>query len=296
MLLVNLFFVYNIYIQNRNIYYIDEKTIQTARNLLAEDNIIVSAGVIPDKKLSLSIIESVFEPGYYDFVVSKISGTESHTKRIINNGVEFNIAKNNDIYIFSDTDVLYMKYISNDFKAKNLNGFDIDTYTEINTGRLQTHLNIIKNYLMWENDRQSNKTGYDITAQKGYYDETGDRYFIYCTQMINSQIINECEFVAVIKEGTVRYLEGKLINNEILKSHTTTLIDQINILFIERSDIADRRDDEDENETYSIFSMSSEYYINWNQERDIMFLIPAWKIVYENGEIVTRDAVNGNVY
>ena len=300
MLLVNLFFIYNIYIQNRNIYYIGEKTIQTACELLAADNIIVSPEIIPDKKLSLSIIESVFEPGYFDFVVSKISGTESHTKRIINNGVEFNITKNNDLYEFSDTDVLYMKYISNGFGGKNLNNLNVENdYTEINPGRLQTQLKIIKSYLMWENDSQTNKPGYDIAVQKGYYDETSGRYFIYCIQMIESQLINECEFITVIKDGTVQYLEGKLINNEVLKSHNTALIDQINILFMERSDIVESRNDENGAEIYdmySILSMTSEYYINWNQERDIMFLIPAWKIVYENGAIVTRDAVNGNIY
>jgi len=291
---MNVFFVYNIYRQNRNIYYIDIKTIQAACDLLAKDNINVTADIIPDKKLSVSILESVFDPGYYDVIVSKISGTENHTRRIINNGIEFNIAKNNDIYIFSDTDILYMKYISNDFGGKNLNAADIENvYTEINPNRLTGHIKTIKNYLMWNKDSQTNIAESDIVVNKGYYDNVGETYYIYCTQVINSYVINECEFIAVIRNDTVVYLEGKLINNEISKSHQTTLIDQINILFMERADIVGSSE---ETEIFNISSLSSEYYINWNQERDIMFLIPAWKIVYENGDIVMRDAVNGNIY
>jgi|GEM_PF-7103601 Uncharacterized protein conserved in bacteria len=296
MLAVNLFFVYNIYIQHRNIYYINEKTIQAACDLLKADNIMVSADIIPDKKLSLSILESVFERDYYDTVVSKISGTENHTKRIINNGVEFNIARNNDIYIFSDTDVLYMKYISNDFGGKNLNNVNVEDYTEMNSGRLQSHVKTIKDYLMWQKDGQSGVNVYDITAVKGYYDEAGDRYFIYCVQTIDSQLVNECEFVAVIHNGIVQYLEGKLINNEIFRSHHTALIDQVNILFMEKSDILSNHQTEETAGIFNITALSSQYYINWNQERDIMFLIPAWMIMYENGDTVIRDAVNGSVY
>ena len=285
---MNAFFIYNIYRQNRNIYFFDSKTIQAACDLLAKDNINITPETIPDKKLSVSILESVFDPGYYDFVVSKISGTENYSRRIINNGIEFNIAKNNDIYIFSDTDILYMKYISNGYDG------DIEkVYAEVNLSRLTGHIKTVKNYLLWKKDNQSNTAEFDLAVNKGYYDNASDTYYIYFTQMINSYLINECEFIAVIRGDTVLYLEGQLVNNEISKSHQTTLIDQINILFKERADIVGNGE---ETEIYTISSLSSEYYINWNQERDIMFLIPAWKIVYENGDIIMRDAVNGNVY
>ena len=285
---MNVFFIYNIHRQNRNIYYIDSKTINTACELLAKDNINITPETIPDKKLSVSILESVFDPAYYDIVVSKISGTENYSRRIINNGIEFNIAKNNDIYIFSETDILYMKYISN--------GFDGDVekvYTEINPNRLTGHIKTVKNYLLWKKDNQSSTAEFDLVINKGYHDSASDTYYIYFTQMIDSYLIHECEFIAVIRDNTVLYLEGQLVNNEISKSHQTTLIDQINILFKERADIVANGD---EFEMLHISSLSPEYYINWNQERDIMFLIPAWKIVYENGDIVMRDAVNGNVY
>lgn len=292
---INLFFIYNIYVQNRNIYYIDEKTIQAASDLLKKDNFMIDSAVIPDKKLLIGILESVFHEDYYDTIVTKISGTENYTKRIINNGVEFNIAKNNDIYIFNDTDLLYIKYIGNGYEKKVVNNSDIEkNYTEISANRLSGQVKIILDFLQWDKDSQMKTYNYDIVVTKGYYDNANNRYFIYCKQSINSQLIDECEFITVIQDKTVRFLEGKIINNEISKTHQTTFIDQVNVLFIEKADIVANR--ENDADVYTVTSLLSEYYINWNQERDIMLLIPAWKIVYDDGSIIMRDAVSGNAY
>lgn len=293
--LVNVFFIYNINLQNKNIYYIDGDTIQTACDILAKDNVIVDKDIIPDEKLLVSVLESVFNTDYHDFVVSKISGTENYTKRIINNGVEFNIAKNNDIYIFDDTDILYIKYISNDFPSKTLNVLEIENeYNEIAESKLSGYDKIIKSYLMWDKDNQSSAFEYDIIVTKGYHDDVNNRYFLYCIQTINSQPTNECEFVAVVYNNTVQFLEGKVMNNIISKSYQTTLIDQVNILFMEKADIIENR--QVDTDIYTVMSLSSEYYINWNQERDIMFLIPAWRILYDDGSTTIRDAINGSVY
>lgn len=292
LLIINIFFIYNMYIQNRNIYYISDNVIKSACKILAADNIIIDENTIPNKKLSTNVLESVYDSDYYDNLVAKISGTESYSKRIINNGIEFNIAKNNDIYVFSDSGMLYMKYISGEF---NSNDADIkNTFTEMNPGRLSGHSNTIKKYLVWTNESQSNVYNYDLIINKEYYDDLNDRYYIYCTQIINSQVVNECEFLVIIGDDKVLYLEGELINNYIYNSYQTTLIDQINILFMERNDIIDNV--QNEKIEYNIKSLTSEYYINWNQERDIMFLIPAWKIEYDNGNYVVRDAVSGSVY
>jgi len=102
----------------------------------------------------------------------------------------------------------------------------------------------------------------------------------------------------VFEKNELIYMNGTLILNSISNSYRASLMDQINVLFLEKDYINDIRDNDDieENKKYVISVMESSYCVNWNVEQTSYFLIPAWDIRYVDGYHRIRNAINGKIY
>ena len=302
LLVVNLFFVYNIYIQYKNIYLIDKKSINTTVELLEQNNIIISADIIPEKKLTANIYECRFDENYYK-VITKIMGTENYSKNIISNGIQFISNDHGDIFEFYN--ILNVKYYKNSDEKID------DKYIEEVKNELSglssllsvrpvnnNYLKLISGFLFPDsnkNNRRANKSNIEISGM--LYDDKKSRYIVSCYQTLENYKIEQCEFFVIIKNDLILYIEGMIIFDLFENDNTDQFCDQLNILFLEKSYIDEyKRNIVSEDDIYKIISFMPEYCIIWYTEKNIFYLVPAWRIGYSDGTVRIRNAIDGNIY
>jgi len=287
---VNIFFGYSLYTQYNNLYSFDKEVINSVTELLKKDDIYIDINIIPTDKKIMKAYQSNFDEYYDKLVADQIFGTGNYSERTVNNETQY-ISKNYDILEVNNPDIFSIKYIKSGFDENNRTAPDKGMISELKKSELRNYTNIINRFLGFDNDNI-------ITVNRIYYDAEQMQYILYCSQNIDSYKIGQCESTFIIKDNIVCYAAGTVIFFEYINVSQTPLIDQINILFVEKAYIDEMRGkNEPDYEKVTIISLELEYYIIWNNYQSNMFyLLPAWRIEYDNGITRIRIAVDGSIY
>jgi len=127
------------------------------------------------------------------------------------------------------------------------------------------------------------------------YDTANDWYVVTAHETIDSCTVYSRGLTFVVYDGEVIYMTGELMLLDSPSERNSRLLDQINILFEEKSYIESLGPTASAVK-HEIISMSIEYCVSWNSDRTSFYLIPAWKIVYSDGTARLRNAINGSIY
>jgi hypothetical protein len=257
--------------------------------------------------MTADIIEYDYDnDNYYDNTVEKISGTDNYNKRIINNGIKFTVSENQDVYEFDVSTIFSFKYIKNGADKNVYGRYDNDSDlapSTLGNGKINKYRELIFNFLFGNNNQTTSFTNENSVDIYATYKLTDNADVLFCRQKINGHNIINCDFTVVISGDKIQYVSGIIIFNDTYKNYSTTMYDQINILFIEKQYIDEYRasaaDDlyaAEESAEFTISSITFDYCINWNATRNKYYLIPAWTITYQNEEVRIRNAANGNIY
>ena len=318
---VNIFFIINLRVQYVNTYLIDEKTRTDTAELLGKADILISPDIIPDTRPNVKVYENGYNEDYQQNIIKKItgSGTENCSWHMINNGTKCIINSTGDEFEFSDTDrfdLTYRKNISLPYMpdADYLTAFGAASETvPDDDSRDCTMKRCIERFLFSGElnsgsfiSASASGSSYSLVPDTVRYDTANDWYVVTAHEEIDGCPLYARGTTFVIKSGEVIYMTGELMLLDPVSSYTTELVDQINILFEEKAYIEAKRlydsptlsadDLHGTDDVSRIISLSVGYCVSWNSDRTIFYLIPAWEIVYSDGSVRVRNAINGGIY
>jgi len=320
---VNIFFIINLRVQYVNTYKIDEKTRTDTAILLYKSGIIVDPDDIPDTRPGLRVYENNFGEDYQERIIKKITGfgTENTGWHMINNGTKCIITSTGDEFEFSDLgrfEITYRKKTELGYTpdASYIAAFGAASEMVPDDNSLDLRMKksiekfLFSGVLDSENVFSVQKGSYSVVPETVRYDTANGWYVVTAYEEVDGYPLYSRGLTFVIYDGDVIYMTGELMLLDPLKSYTTELTDQINILFEEKAYIESQKlynelvgvADEYPHDTAQtdteqrIISLESGYCVSWNSDRTIFYLIPAWEIIYSDGTTRIRNAINGGIY
>ncbi len=325
LLFVNMFLVYNLYIQYINISRIDPKSIDITVELLKKTGINISHDMIPDKKPNYKIYEGSFFNILEDYYINTAmhlscnNVADDFTLHMINNGIKIIEKNNNEVFEFYNDNIFSFKYMSDRQLSTDLYAYikkdsekiyDVQRNNKDNIiyRKIEDLINAKFFFDFSEKYKTTSKNSYmRVEVKKIYYNSIQNVYYTECVQKLEGLEIYPCEVVCVIFNDEIIYAQGIIIFYNIGSSYHTELYDQISVLFNEkayieqqRNELAAKERDSDISdaalsegaEIQNITDLKCVYNISWNTERSKYYLIPSWYIEYNGNIAKIRNAVN----
>ncbi len=295
---VNLFFGVMLVMQYVTNSRIDRETQSNTVSLMREAGILLDEEVIPDRIPTLKIWEYAFDNDYSKRVVARLTGTENGAWHMISNGVKCILEDSGDVFEFSDSSRFSVTYSKN--AGENAGSVTADYVDEASRSRYREDVSDAKLRRLMKSIRRfltldagvAAEPDIGLTADSAFQDPETGRYIVCCRETIGKTPLYGSDLTFVLYNENVLYMSGLLILPEKAVGYSAGLVDQINVLFLEKAQI----EAEEQREEVSILSLTLEYCVNWNSDRTNYYLIPAWKIVYSDETIRVRNAVSGNIY
>ena len=295
---VNLFFGVMLGVQYVTNSRIDRETQSNTVTLLREAGILIDEETIPDRIPTLKIWEYAFDGDYSKRLVTRLAGTENGAWHMMSNGVKCILDDTGDIFEFSDSSRFSVTYIKNSDEEGGMVGADYVASVEaderrepVSDARVRRLMRSIRRFLTLDSG-VTEEPAVGLLADSAVLDPETGRYIVFCRETIGKTPLYGSDLTFVLYDGSVLYMSGSLVLPEKAAGYSARLLDQINVLFLEKAEAEAMEERED----VSILSLTLEYCVNWNSDRTNYYLIPAWRIVYSDETCHVRNAVSGNIY
>ncbi len=317
----NLFLVYNITLQDRARDYINEDEVIGAIELLAERGLHVPDECVPREKFTAPVYESLYSDQYYTKTAEILSGSPREILLQTPNG-GFSITAQNGAITEMDAEFGF-SYIKN-------GNSEVSAYTVI------TAENFASESALWDAVSASklavltNKAerflercvgdDYIISAEitDSYFDSESGFTYLLAKQLIGGYEVYSHYAVCVFSGEELVYSYGRWYFAPFDEDYNTKLIDQVNILFSDLSQLkagaltgfdadgrmgAEPRENAEISRSLSydtklpdVKKIEEVYSVYWNAGKTALYFIPAWQIEHSDGQIIVYNATNGTVY
>ena len=314
----NLFLVYNITLQDKARDYIDEDEVLGAIELLAERGLYVPQECVPREKFTAPVFESPYSDQYYTTTAETLSGSPREVLLQTPSG-DFSISSVNGAVTEMDTEFgfTYIKY----------GNLDNRTYTEITADDFASEAALwggvgASKLAVLSNQAEAfleccfgDDSEFSTRISAGYFDLESGLTYLLAKQLVGEYEIYSHYAVCVFSDEELVYAYGRWYFAPLDGEYNTALIDQVNILFSDLSELKNvgvtafdmddgEADDEGENawteETLTQFpnveKLQAVYVVYWNAGKTALYFIPAWQIEHTDGQIIVYNATNGTVY
>ena len=326
LLAANIYLAFVIVSQYRASTRVDPSEIEAASALLRRDGITIAQDALSGERPGLKVWRSSFRRGVSDggireYVVSRLFGGAEYTQTLTASGVDAAV-EGIGILNFSDADPLYFRFAAEGSEYGGENdeaATDHESDRQVSWMRRLNLANQLESFLAGSETAisASDERRADIKVDGAIYDRGGRRYIAHFVQQIDGVDIDGAEGFFSVKSDRVDYFSGSVILMSGAASYNAELLDEINILFLERdamrsgyetepeispapdgdealpSDVADTAP-EPEKKRVTVTGTSAVYCVIWNSDRSEYYLIPSWTITYSDGAVSTRNAVNGS--
>ncbi len=317
----NLFLVYNITLQDRARDYINENEVIGAIELLAERGLHVPDESVPREKFTAPVYESLYSDEYYTKTAEILSGSPREILLQTPNG-GFSITAKNGAITEMDTEFGF-SYIKNG--NSEIGAYTVITaesfaseatlWDAVGASKLSVLANQAEHFLeLCVGD--DNIISAEI--KDSYFDSESGLTYLLAKQLIGGYEVYSHYAVCVFSGEELVHSYGRWYFAPFDEDYNTELIDQVNILFSDLSELktgtsaafeADgRMAAESEENTEIARPLSDEirlpdvnnieevYSVYWNAGKTALYFIPAWQIEHSDGQIIVYNATNGTVY
>ncbi len=311
----NLFLIFNIVRQYRTRNYISDEEIAGAVELLAGRGLVVPKSGIPEKRFKGAVYESLYSDEYYTNAAASLTVSERELLISLPDGGFSITSKNGETVEFgTEFSFSYSKYDT----------FEDVAYTDItaeNFARYKENGDAIGGAKYESLVRKAEKflnsgvpADYMLSADVsgGYYDKENNSYILLARQYLNGYPVYSNYAVCVFSRDELIFAAGRWYFAPLDEDYSTTLRDQINILFEDlsalRAEYASTStvDGDTENETVPEFDENTKipaikavspcYAIYWNGDKTALYFIPAWQVEHIDGLTIVYNAANGTMY
>lgn len=314
LLAANLFLIFNIIRQERTGNYISDEEIAGAVEVLAERGLIVPKSGIPKKKFKAAVYESIYNDEYYINAAAALTLSERELLITLPDGGFSITARNGETVEFgTEFSFSYSKYdISDNLAYTDITADSFFLYKNegeaIGAAKFEALSRKAKKIL---GSAASSDDMFSAEISEGYYDAETDNYVLLARQYLKGYPVYSHYAVCVFSEDTLISAGGRWYFADTDKDYSTTLRDQINILFdnltvlrTKYSEASGIGEDEtvitaeiDENiEIPAVKSVSPCYAIYWNADKTALYFIPAWQVEHIDGPTLVYNAANGTMY
>ncbi len=311
----NLFLIFNIIRQDRVRNYISDEEIAGAVELLAGRGLVVPKSGIPEKRFKAAVYESLYSDEYYTNAAQALTASERELLISLPDGGFSITAKNGETVEFdTEFSFSYSKYdISEPMAYTDITAENFARYKEngdtIGGAKYESLARKAEKFL-----NLGVPADYMLAADVigGYYDKGNDSYILLARQYLNRYPVYSHYAVCVFSEDELIFAAGRWYFAPLDEDYSTTLRDQINILFEDlsalRAEYASptEADGEMETETVPEFDENTEipaiksvspcYAIYWNGDKTALYFIPAWQVEHINGLTIVYNATNSTIY
>ncbi len=293
LLLVNVYLGYNIYTQYVDTYIISDSEIASIATLMEKNGITIDTSIIPNKRIDGEVIVGEYDTEEYyrnaALALTEAVSRDEYNIYMTDTGVRLAVKDSAESLMFYDSDLFRITYSA-------ISGADseyavvkkiADSYEGSSEGYSEKNIEEAEdalNSFIKKSDKKSlfGCSVVSLLENQGYnvceWNQTADGKSVY-----------SMNGVAVFDGNmNVVYLDGKMIVPSSLERMKAQVCDQINVLFMENAQaVKDSEENKDESAIISnrtVVEMEYCLCINWNSSFDSYYLVPAWKIVYDNGE------------
>lgn len=310
---VDIFFLFNLYRQYMNQNYIDERVLTNTATLLADAGISVADDAIPDRLFEENVVECLYGEDYYEKIFQNLGGGDDYSSFIktgaLGQGMKFTSDANNITAEFYSG--FYLRYVYGDVQTReselsdyltalsgiNPDGMDsmdekiLSKLESVGNRQLRALSRILGKLKLAEGDSDIEVK---FVIEACAYDAVHNRYLINCREYVENIAVCDSSALAIVEDGELIWLSGKVLFFEISGSYTTDLYDQVNILFDEKAYVEEHADEI--TVPCEILKMDIVYCVSWYSGGDLYYLIPAWRVAYSDGSVRIRSAMNGSLY
>ena len=321
----NVFMLYNIARQDRTRNYIDEGEVADAVELLAERGLIVPEDCIPLRMFRARIWESFYYDSYHAGVAEKLTGStvplflqsDSSLSGISEDGAsvtfdaEFGFTYLQNVN--SDT-ASYTDVTAESFKNPPV-GVD-----EVPASRLRSLSREAREFLT---PALPDDSPLDAEITGAFHDSETGLTHLLAEQTIDGHRIFSHLAVLTFDGDTLVRVQGRWYFAGLDESYTTTLQDQVTILFTDLDVLTSTMDEEEYElsplplpmssanalrnvsaasamdiraDIPQVESITDGYVIYWNADKTALYFIPAWQIVHKSADVIVYNAANGTIY
>ena len=243
-------------------------------------------------------------------IISRLFGSASYTSHMTGAGIEVTVEGIGTLS-FSDSDPLFIGYVSDGCSydgSYDEAASDPESDRQVSWMRRKNLSNQLNQFLSGgegsslTSDEKRAETEVDLAI----YDRSERRYIAHFRQKLDGCVIDGSGGYLSVKNDKIEYLKCSVVLLSRPVGYNADLLDEINVLFLERDAFADATvfsEDESlssapspEETTRHVTGSSPLYCVIWNSDRSEFYLIPSWMIEYSDGSESKRNAVNGNVY
>lgn len=270
-LFVNLFFLFELKSLRDAKSFFNETEIAEAVEVLASKGIKISPETVLREKVVPETVKLDFTLTSVEDMAKSIMREEYGSFKIPE-GQRFTNDKESfsSFYDFSFEYQLFDYGFTTDSVGRALT--DYASYDEKQVKKAKKHLEKLLS--------EASPDSHEITVRVNKYAEKDGFSFIEATEYIDGYEIDGAVFLAVIDDGNIVFLSGKLYFSNQTSSYTSDFHDSINILFeIDETD-------------FEIKQMELIYF-PVSDKNNAYYLTPAYKFTYENGKADVYDATSG---
>ena len=295
LVIANVFMLGFLYSVFRPMERLPEDAIRQMRELFRRDGIYIPQGVVDAKKVNPVIYEGDKGTDYYTRVAEELSGSEVSRTFDAPNGMVVSL-KNGDRCTFSDG--FGLRYMASDAPEHyTLNTLDGDTLTSVEPSLADSMQKMIADFvgrasLTGERGSEPSKSYTVIACGK---DSKTDIGYVICQQWMEGYPLADFRTVFAVYGGEIIGMSGSWCFASRVATYSAQLMDQINILYSVRARILEERGDSG-SDRVEIVSMELGYAVYFRDDTENFYLIPAWNVGTDTGEIYCINAVDGTLY
>lgn len=298
-------------VQYRSNHYIDSDTIASTVELLQDGGIAVAPEVIPAKKSSAGVIIGKPGEGYHKSVALLLLGEEGISSQtptgeihsVSSAGYKASSAPVSESASaeFFSYDPFTLRWTSGGTELYNYAEAASDYLYNGGTAPFNVESEEITQPYNAERDivRHFKKLGVTLSVISIVRDANTGRYAAVCRQSFSGLPSVQCEVTVIYDGNTVICFSGVLIFESCCEgqsSYRADSYDQVNILFMEKDYLDERRENADTELEHRVTYLNEEYCVNWSSDRSTYYLIPAWRVSYSDGSSRVRNAVTGSIF
>ena len=321
----NVFMLYNIARQDRTRNYIDEGEVADAVELLAERGMSVSADRIPQRIFRARIWESFYDDSYHTDVAEKLTG--SAVPLFLQSDSSLSGISDDGVSVTFDTEFGFT-YLGNvNFSAESYTDITAEMIKNPGTGdsevpasRMRSLSRMAKEFLT---PARSDSSPLDADIIGAMYERETGLTHLLAEQTIDGHRIFSHTVVLTFDGDALARVQGRWYFDDLDESYTTTLQDQVTILFTDLNVMTSTMTEDAyalsplavpassanmlrnvsaasamsaREDIPQIESMTDGYIIYWNADKTALYFIPAWRIAHTGADIIVYNAANGTIY
>ena len=295
LVIANVFMLGFLYSVFRPMERIPEDAIRQMRELFRRDGIYIPQGVVDDRKINPVIYEGDMGNDYYIRVAEELSGSDVSRTFDAPNGMVVSL-KSGDRCTFYDG--FGLRYMASDAPEHyTVTTLDVDSLTAVEPSLADSMKKSVAAFVspaLPTGERGGEQAeSYSVIACGK--DSKTDIGYVICQQWMEGYPLADFRTVFAVYGGEIIGMSGSWCFASRGATYSAQLMDQINILYSVRARILEERGDSG-SDRVEITSMELGYAVYFRDDTENFYLIPAWNVGTDSGEIYCINAVDGTLY